>query len=113
METALRPIMGIEYDAHTDSTYYVPECWYCGMPLSGLEESDIGNEIECPYCERKIRIPDADWIRKYIEGNTGTMTDEEDCMFCDGKMTVKKIKKNGKWRTFSGVCQKCGARFIV
>jgi DNA-directed RNA polymerase subunit RPC12/RpoP len=63
--------MGIEYDAHTDSIYYVPECWCCGSPLSGLEESDIGTEIECPDCERKIRIPDVDWIRKYIEENSG------------------------------------------
>lgn len=113
MKTKLTPNIGIEYDVHTDSTYHVPKCPICDIPLFGLEESDIGTEVECPCCKRKVTIPDADWIRKYIEDNTGTMTEEEECMFCDGKMTVKKIKVAGKWRTFSGVCQKCGARFIV
>lgn len=113
MKTKLRPYMGIEYDMHTDSTYHVPECPICDIPLFGLEPSDIGTEITCPCCKRQILIPDENWIKTYIEENTGSKTEEMECMFCGGKMTVKKYMTNGKWQTAGGECKDCGVRFIV
>lgn len=113
METKLLPNIGIEYDMHTDSTYKIPECPYCDIPLFGLEESDIGNEIECPCCNHKITIPNADWIRKYIRENTGSKTEEIECFKCGGRMTIKKYMMNGKWQTGHGECKDCGVKFIV
>lgn len=113
MKTKLTPNIGIEYDAHTDSTYHVPECPICDIPLLGLEMSDIGTEIQCPCCKRTLLIPDEEWIRKYIRENTGSKTEEIECFKCGGRMTIKKYMMNGKWQTGGGECKNCGVRFIV
>lgn len=106
-------VKGIEYDMHSDSCYDMPECPECGMPLFGLEESDIGKTIQHDYCETEVYIPDEEWIHKYFEDNTGSRTEEIKCMWCGGRMSVVKRKRCGKWVTGHGECLDCGVRFIV
>ncbi len=77
-------IRGREYDHHTDSSYTVPECPHCHTPII-VEPEDIGKDVPCPYCEKTVRVPDVDWIRRYIDENNGTRTSEQKCVFC-GKM---------------------------
>ena len=103
---------GIEYDYHTDTTYPVPACPHCGETFFPREE-DIGKTFMCGFCKNMITLPDAPWVRKYIDDNTGSREEIIRCSNC-GNMTMKifKHKTNGVWRTYSGRCE-CGLRFIV
>lgn len=103
---------GIEYDMRSDSIYDMPECPECGRPLFGLEESDIGKAVECG-CGKTIRIPDEEWVHKYLVDNTGSKTETIKCMRCGGRMEIVKYKRCGKWVTGHGKCLDCGIRFIV
>lgn len=103
---------GIEYDMHSDSIYDMPECPECRMPLLGLEESDIGKDIEC-YCGETIHVPDEEWIHKYFKDNTGSKSEIIECIRCGGRMKIVQHKRCGKWVTGYGECLDCGTRFIV
>lgn len=108
----MNAVKGMEYDHYTDSIYDTVECPECGMPIFGLEESDVGKEVECG-CGEKVLIPDEDWVRKYIEDNTGHRVETVKCFSCGGKMIQHLYKRRGTWRVGHGECQDCGMRFIV
>lgn len=110
---AKEAVKGMEYDMHSDSCFTVPECPDCGCPLF-IEEDDIGKTVECG-CGEMVKIPDADWTRKYVEDFTGEYTEECECLNeeCNGVMKVYRRKYNGNWITAGGKCEKCGFRFIV
>lgn len=103
---------GIEYDYHTDTTYPVPTCPHCGESFFPSEE-DIGKTFTCAFCMNRVTLPDAPWVRKYIDDNTGSKEETIKCSNC-GNMTMKIVKRktNGEWRTAGGRCE-CGFRFIV
>lgn len=102
---------GIDYDYRTDSIYDIVECPECQTPLFGLEETDIGKEVEC-VCGKKVMLPDEPWVHEYIEENTGHTTTTLPCS-CGGTITKHWYKTNGRWYVGSGSCDKCGLRFIV
>lgn len=103
---------GMEYDCFTDNIYDQPECPHCEMPIFEIGLADIGKTFKCQCCKKDFTVTDSDWLRKYIEDFTGEKVEEQKCS-CGGKMTVHMLKRNGKWRTFSGECENCGLRFIV
>ena len=106
-------VKGMEFDRYSDSIYDCPVCPECETPLSGVKKSDIGKSVPCGYCGAQVLIPDEPWIRKYIEENTGVKEDTVVCIQCGGNIKTKMIKTNGTWRTFGGICEKCGAKYLV
>lgn len=104
---------GMEYDLRSDSIYDCPVCPECETPIFGVKEADIGKEKECICCNTKVLIPDEPWVRKYIEDNTGTRTEQDVCKICGGTVERTVTKINGRWQTISGICKDCGLRYLV
>lgn len=104
-------VRGMEYDYHTDSNYTVPECPHCHEHLI-VESSDIGKDAPCPCCGKMVSVPDAPWIRKYVEDNHGTRVADQKCIFCGKTFKMRQRKTNGRWYNAYGRCS-CGVSIIV
>lgn len=102
-----------EYDFHTDSIYDMPGCPECQEGIYGLEASDIGTSIKCPFCNTEFTIPDEEWVHEYIRENTGSRQEETRCYSCGGRMKQVLYKRKGEWHIGCGECRDCGLKFIV
>ena len=104
---------GLEYDLQTDANYTVPTCPECDIPLFGLKPGDMERTITCPGCKTRLYVPKTAWVEKYFEDNTGEKNITRPCSNCTGMMKIKRIYRNGTWRTAYGACERCGMKFIV
>lgn len=117
----LQAVWGHDYDLHTDMIYKCPCCPKCMEPIV----EDDGKYI-CVSCRKEI-IVDDDKMKLWFEERAGTKTEYVDCCQiklrdgvicgCGGKQCMKityvKDKADLHWVVAFGICEKCGARFLV
>lgn len=118
----LQAVWGHDYDFRTDQIYKCPCCPKCMEIIIKDDDNYI-----CASCRKTVSVDD-DKMKKWFEERQGTKVEYTDChqlrmrdksliMGCDGKKCVKttyvKNPATLEWQIASGVCEKCGMRFLV
>ena len=127
----LEAVWGHDYDLHHDQIYKRPCCPKCLAPI--IKNAD--GKYACVSCGKVCSVDDKmlEWLKERedikveyvdcheVKKRKGTMawlkSVDSVIMGCGGKKCMKvtyvKDPITLEWRTAMGVCEKCGARFIV
>ena len=110
----MKAIWDMDYDIRTDRNFQRPCCPECCEPIVLNKETGA---YRCLNCGGTVEVDDPGMI-KWFEDRSGI---KQEYMTCEPKgcgkntmlVTYRKNLVTLEWETMSGVCENCGARFIV